>query len=90
MIYAIAKVPIGGYCTQNEQCEGSDILGVCEHGRCVCISGYIQYNLKCLEGKLEFFPLEIHETEQQTKIIFFSVLLSVPQACLNNTILNSS
>lgn len=56
MIYTIVKVPIGGYCRQNEQCQESEISGVCEHRRCVCKAGYIQYNLECHEGKLEFFP----------------------------------
>lgn len=54
-IYCLAwnkvHVPVGGYCTQNEQCQGSN-SGVCEHGRCVCRTGYILFNLECHAGNL--------------------------------------
>lgn len=38
---------------QNEQCYGSEKLGVCEYYRCVCKIGYILFNFKCYEGKNE-------------------------------------
>lgn len=53
LIYFIVKVPVGGYCTQNEQCQGSKNSGVCEHQRCACTSGYVLFNLECYEGMLE-------------------------------------
>uniref|UniRef100_A0A8W8IY64 EGF-like domain-containing protein n=1 Tax=Magallana gigas TaxID=29159 RepID=A0A8W8IY64_MAGGI len=46
------KVQVGGYCTQNEQCQGSEHSGVCDHGRCVCRTGYIQHNLICHKRNL--------------------------------------
>lgn len=49
------KVPVGGYCKQNEQCHGSNNSGVCENGRCVCRDGYVLFNLECHEGKLPIF-----------------------------------
>lgn len=56
IIHIIAKVPVGGYCKENEQCQERENSGVCKHGRCVCRDGYILYNLKCLEGKFAFSP----------------------------------
>eukprot|EP00105_Crassostrea_gigas_P039433 XP_019923581.1 PREDICTED: tenascin [Crassostrea gigas] len=46
------KVPVGGYCTKNEQCHGSKNSGICDHGRCVCRDGYVLFNLECHEGNL--------------------------------------
>lgn len=52
----IVKVPVDGYCTKNEHCQGNEHSGVCEQGRCVCKAGYIQFNLKCYERKLDYIP----------------------------------
>lgn len=49
----LVKVPIGGYCTQDEQCHGSEKSGVCKLERCVCKTGYILSNFECHEGKLK-------------------------------------
>lgn len=50
IIYFIVKVPVGGYCTKNEQCHGSKNSGICDHGRCVCKDGYVLFNIECHEG----------------------------------------
>lgn len=48
------KVPVGGYCKQNEQCEGSENNSrECLLGRCVCKAGYVISNLECHGGKLK-------------------------------------
>lgn len=50
----LVKVPVGGYCKVDEQCQGSENSGVCQLGKCVCRDGYVLYNLECHEGtKLE-------------------------------------
>lgn len=49
----LVNVPVGGYCKLNEQCQGSEHLVVCDHGRCVCRDGYLLSNLECREGKLK-------------------------------------
>nr|XP_034330406.1 uncharacterized protein LOC105322814 isoform X7 [Crassostrea gigas] len=46
------KVPVGGYCKVDEQCQGSNHSGVCQLGKCVCRDGYLLYNLECHEGNL--------------------------------------
>lgn len=48
----LVKVPVGGYCKQDEQCHGSENSAVCKLGECVCRAGYVLFNLKCYEGKL--------------------------------------
>lgn len=48
----LVKVPIGGYCKQNEQCHGSENSAVCKLGKCVCRVGYVLFNLECYKGKL--------------------------------------
>lgn len=47
-----AKAPVGGYCKNDEQCQGSEHSGVCKHDRCVCKTGHVLTNLECHEGKL--------------------------------------
>lgn len=48
-LFVIEKVPVGGYCKQNEQCEGSENNSrECLQGRCVC-----KANLECHGGKLK-------------------------------------
>lgn len=49
----LVKVPVGGICKVDEQCQGSEHSGVCQLGKCVCRDGYVLYNLECHEGKLE-------------------------------------
>lgn len=56
LFYFIVRIPVDEYCTQNEQCQRNENSRVCENNRCVCRAEYIQYNLKCYEGKLDFFP----------------------------------
>nr|XP_034330557.1 uncharacterized protein LOC105319457 [Crassostrea gigas] len=46
------KVPIGGYCMQDEQCHRTEKSGVCKLERCVCKTGYILSNFECHEGNL--------------------------------------
>lgn len=47
-MFVIEKVPVGGYCKQNEQCEGSENNSrECLQGRCVCKAGYVLSNLEC-------------------------------------------
>lgn len=47
----LVKVPVGGYCKQDDQCHGSE-NSVCKHERCVCRDGYLLFNLECHEGTL--------------------------------------
>lgn len=49
----LVKVPVGGYCKVDEECHGTENSGVCKLEKCVCRTGYVLYNLKCHEGKLE-------------------------------------
>lgn len=53
-LFKLVKVPIGGYCKQDEQCHGSEKSGVCKLERCVCRAGYVLFNLECYEGKLKW------------------------------------
>lgn len=54
LLFVIEKVPVGGYCKQNEQCEGSENnTRECLLGRCVCKAGYVLSNLECHGGKLK-------------------------------------
>lgn len=46
------KAPVGGYCKNDEQCQGSEHSGVCKHDRCVCKTGHVLTNLECHEGNL--------------------------------------
>lgn len=91
LICFLVNVPVGGYCLQHKQCQGSS--GECKHRRCVCKAGYILYELKCHKGMLDFFPNK--QTEHGIKlskimIIFFFVLLAVLKACSNYKSFNSS
>lgn len=91
LICFLVNVPVGGYCLQHKQCQGSS--GECKHGRCVCKAGHILYELECHKGMLDFFPNK--KTEHGIKlskimIIFFSVLLAVLKACSNYKSFNSS
>lgn len=52
LMIQLVKVPLGGYCTQDGQCQRSDKSGVCRQGRCVCRTGYILFNLACYAGTL--------------------------------------
>lgn len=47
----LGKVPVGGCCMHDQQCQENEYFGVCKQGRCVCSPGYILYNLECYEGK---------------------------------------
>lgn len=51
----LAKVPVGGYCKLDKQCQGNEHLAVCELGICVCRYGYVLINLKCHTGKLKYY-----------------------------------
>lgn len=71
LFYFIVKVPVGGYCALNEQCQGNENSGVCDHGRCVCRAGYILFNLECYEGKLEMiFQKYISICIKEEQVIF--------------------
>nr|XP_034306692.1 uncharacterized protein LOC105345467 isoform X1 [Crassostrea gigas] len=40
-------VPVGGFCSLDEQCTGSDNSGICGHGRCTCAKEFILIDLAC-------------------------------------------
>lgn len=70
----LVKVPIGGYCKQDEQCHGSENLGVCEQHRCVCKTGYILSNFECHEGKLNML-FKIHTNMFKIRRTFNQLIL---------------
>lgn len=43
-------VPVGGFCSLDEQCTGSANSGICGHGRCTCAKGFILIDLACEKG----------------------------------------
>nr|XP_034330405.1 uncharacterized protein LOC105322814 isoform X6 [Crassostrea gigas] len=76
------KVPVGGYCKVDEQCQGSNHSGVCQLGKCVCRDGYLLYNLECHEGQEITLPSSLQH-HQEAKIgttlgaLFGGILLGV-------------
>lgn len=56
----LVKVPVGGYCKQDEQCHGSENSGVCKLGKCVCKAGYVLFNFECHGGKLNVIKKNTH------------------------------
>lgn len=52
-LISLVKVPVGGHCILDEQCQGGEHSAVCELGRCVCRTGFVLINLECHEGELE-------------------------------------
>lgn len=73
-------VPVGGFCSFNEQCTGSNDSGICEHRRCVCAKEYTLIDLACKKGNLQLNdPCEV--TKQCTQP--FSVCFNGKCKCIN-------
>lgn len=53
LMISLVKVPVGGHCILDEQCQGGEHSAACELGRCVCRTGFVLINLECHEGELE-------------------------------------
>lgn len=45
-------VPVGGFCSVDKQCTGSNNSETCENGRCRCSAGYLLLDLECIQGNL--------------------------------------
>lgn len=77
------NVPVGGYCKLNEQCQGSEHLVVCDHGRCVCRDGYLLSNLECHEDLKITSASSLQRNQEETNIgatlgaLFGGLLLGV-------------
>lgn len=46
------RVDVSGICEHNWQCKGTEFANICDHGLCVCNSGYIYVDRKCYKGKM--------------------------------------
>lgn len=41
------SIPVGGFCSHNNQCTGSEHAESCQNLRCTCSNGYILIDFKC-------------------------------------------
>lgn len=46
-------VPVGGFCSLDKQCTGSNNSGICKHGRCACGKEFTRIDLACIKRNLE-------------------------------------
>lgn len=69
------NVPVGGFCSVDKQCTGSNNSQTCDNGRCRCLNGHVLLDLECIQGF--FFQLMYHIIEfvgvfwNKFKYIFF-------------------
>uniref|UniRef100_A0A8W8LYI1 EB domain-containing protein n=1 Tax=Magallana gigas TaxID=29159 RepID=A0A8W8LYI1_MAGGI len=47
------SVPVGGVCSLNKQCTGSQNSGICRHDRCICTEGFTNFDLACKKRNLQ-------------------------------------
>lgn len=45
-------VPVGGFCSVDNQCTGSNDSETCDNGRCRCSDGHLLLDLECIHGNL--------------------------------------
>eukprot|EP00105_Crassostrea_gigas_P035960 XP_019920108.1 PREDICTED: tenascin [Crassostrea gigas] len=45
-------VPVGGFCSVDNQCTGSNNSETCDNGRCRCSDGHLLLDLECIQGNL--------------------------------------
>lgn len=46
------SVPVGGVCSLNKQCTGSQNSGICRHDRCICTEGFTNFDLACKKNTI--------------------------------------
>lgn len=44
------RIPVGGFCSHNNQCTGSEHAESCQNLRCTCSNGYILIAFECKRG----------------------------------------
>lgn len=87
LINSIVKGSVGWYCMQNEQCQGSENLKVCEHDRCVFKAFFL--NLECHDGKLEMIFKKYILTCVKVghlNSVYHSILICIDRHKLDNII----
>lgn len=44
-------VPVGGFCSLDKQCTGSNYSETCKDRRCQCSDGHLLLDLECIQGR---------------------------------------
>lgn len=52
MFIILDTVPVGGVCSLNKQCTGSNNSGLCEYGRCTCAKEFAFIDLECKKSNV--------------------------------------
>lgn len=46
------NITVGGFCSHDTQCTGSEHARLCQHSKCICSNGYIMIDFECKRGML--------------------------------------
>lgn len=44
------NIPVGGFCSHDTQCTGSEHAELCQNSKCRCSNGYILIDSECKRG----------------------------------------
>lgn len=44
------NIPVGGFCSHDTQCTGSEHAELCQNSKCRCSNGYILIDFECKRG----------------------------------------
>lgn len=62
VIFFISEsIPVGGFCSHNNQCTGSEHAESCQNSKCRCSNGYILIDFECKKGTYMFLTVHIRD-----------------------------
>lgn len=67
------NVPVGGLCSIHEQCTGSHHSGICGHGRCTCVEGFIFFDLACMKSNVKQFKKNMFLSQKLLFMLVFKI-----------------